>query len=171
MRGLERDSNGLSRRDRRPGNVPGHSYSRPSRRQERITRPQSGSQPGEEPAGTARTVFSRARPVSKPCWRRSDRDGASVAVKRGDGLVVEPHPALGEVAEPQRAASPDGHRGAARAVRAPPQWVGERIPVVEVAHDRHGTTGPVGRQGEGDTYHAITLRLGCLDQNLTPFWR
>src|SRR3984957_1057406 len=62
----------------------------------------------------------------------------------------------------------DGHRSAAGAVRAPPQRVGEGVPLVEVAHHGHGRGRLIGGQREGDADLAVTPRLGCLDQLLSP---
>src|SRR5271165_4197271 len=93
----------------------------------------------------------------------SDRDAGVLAVPCRGGFVVEPYPALGEVAEAQRGAGRDGHRGAAGAVRPPPQWMGEGIPVVEITHHRHSPAGLIGGQGEGDADGAVTPGLGRLD--------
>src|ERR1700683_2146011 len=106
-----------------------------------------------------------------PAGPGSDRDRHVLAVRNGDCVVVEPLPALGEVTEVQRAAGRDGHGSAAGAVRAAPQRVRERVPVVEVADHRPGTVGAGGRQGEGDADTAIASRLGCLYQLLSPLRR
>jgi len=82
-----------------------------------------------------------------------------------------PYPALGEVTEVQHAARLDGHRGAVGAVRPPPQWMDERIPVVKITHHGHGPAGLIGGQGEGDAHSAVTSRLGLLDQLLSPLRR
>ena len=66
--------------------------------------------------------------------RRSDRDGGVPAVLSGDALVVEPHSSLGEVTEVQRAPRRNRHGRAPGLVRAPPERVGMRVPVVEAAH-------------------------------------
>src|ERR1700722_14490640 len=98
----------------------------------------------------------------------SDRDGHVLAVRRGEGLVVEPSPAFGEVAEMQRAAGRNRHRRAASAVRAPPQRVGEGIPVVEAADHRYCAVRHIGGQREGNADGAVLPRPGCLDQLLSP---
>jgi hypothetical protein len=105
-------------------------------------------------------------------WRPgSDRDRGVPAVGCGEGLVVEPSSALGEVAEVQRAADRNRHRSAPGAVRAPPQRVGQRVPVIEVADHRHRAVRLVGRQRERDADGAVPSRPGCLDQLLSPLRR
>jgi len=101
----------------------------------------------------------------------SDRDGDVPAVGPGEGFVVEPPSAFGEVAEVQRAAGRDRHRGAPGTVRAPPQRVGEGVPVVEVADHRYRAVGLVGGQCEGNADGAVPPRAGCLDQLLSPVRR
>ena len=98
----------------------------------------------------------------------SDRDAGAVAVPDGGCFVVEPYPALGEVAEVQHAAGLHGHRGAAGAVGPPPQRMGEGIPVVEVTHHGHGPARLVNGQGEGDADSAVRSGLGRLDQLFSP---
>ena len=108
------------------------------------------------------------RPQAPATRPGSDRDGHVVAVRHRQALVVEPFPAFGEVTEVQRAAGRDRDRGAAGAVRAPPQRVGEGIPVIEVADHRHGAVRLIGGQREGNADGAVLPGPGCLDQLLSP---
>src|SRR3984893_7303710 len=108
------------------------------------------------------------RPQAPATRPGSDRDGHVVAVRRRQALVVDPFPAFGEVTEVQRAAGRNRYRGAAGAVRAPPQRVGEGIPVIEVADYRHRAVRLIVGQCEGNADGAVLPRPGCLDQLLSP---
>jgi hypothetical protein len=110
-------------------------------------------------------------PVRTAGDRGLDRDVCALAVRCLGGFVVEPYPALGEVTEVQCAASFDSHRGALNAVCPLLQWMGEGIPVVEITHHRYGPAGLIDWQCEGDANIALTPRLGCLDQLLSPLRR
>jgi len=85
-----------------------------------------------------------------------------------DGLVVEPDSAFGQVAEVQRAAGWDGHRGAAGAVRPAAQWMRERIPAVEVTYHGYGPSRGFAGQREGDPHGAVAPWLRSLDQLSSP---
>src|SRR3984893_13751702 len=111
------------------------------------------------------------RPQAPATRPGSDRDGHVVAVRRRQALVVDPFPAFGEVTEVQRAAGRNRYRGAAGAVRAPPQRVGEGIPVIEVADYRHRAVRLIVGQRESNADGAVLPRPGCLDQLLSPVRR
>src|SRR6266511_3840802 len=85
------------------------------------------------------------------------------------GWVVVPAATLGEVAERESAPARQGHHGAAGAVTAWPQRVGEGVPVVEVADHRDVASDRVGRQSEVDL-DGLTAFDGCLlDHWHSPF--
>src|SRR5581483_463971 len=94
--------------------------------------------------------------------RGSDRDDG-VPARQVDGLVVEPHPALGQVTELQGAPGLHRHRRAPGLVRALAQRVGVRVPVVEVPHHGDRPAGLVHGQGERDADAAVTAGLSRLD--------
>src|SRR5262252_3890935 len=119
--------------------------------------------PAAELTKSGRGVPSRG---DGPGDRRSDRDVSASGILVRDRFVVEPDPALGQVAEVQGRTRSDGHRRAAGAVRPPPQWMGERIPGVEVTHHRDGPIGGIAGQREGYPHGAVTPRLRSLDQLL-----
>src|SRR6516162_757553 len=100
-------------------------------------------------------------------WRL-DREVSAVGVFMRDGFVVEPDSAFGQVAEVQRTAGWDGHRGAAGTVRPAAQWMGERIPAVEVTYHGHGPGRGFAGQREGDPHGAVTPWLRSLDQLSSP---
>src|SRR5215472_8986190 len=101
----------------------------------------------------------------------SDRDHGVPAGLNDDGLVVEPDAALAEVPEVQRASGPDRHGRAPGLVRAPPERVTVRVPVVEVPHHGDGSARVVDRQCERDTNATVTAGLGCLDHLNAPLLR
>src|SRR5579863_3263956 len=110
-----------------------------------------------------RRSYLRATPG--PVLRRSDRDrqAGPLAVPRAGGVIVEPDPALGEVAEVQRAARGDADHGAAGTVAPLAERMSVGIPVVEVTHHGHCPHGLRSRQFERDPHSATTGRLRHLD--------
>src|SRR5712691_2542726 len=101
-------------------------------------------------------------------WAKSEREEGPEGVMSFRGFVVEPYAALREVTEAERAAGRDAHHAAAGAVPAPAQRMGERIPVVEVADDRHRTRRLVGGQYEGNANDVVAARPGRFDQLISP---
>ena len=73
------------------------------------------------------------------------------------------YPTLAEVPEMQRASGPDRHGRAPGLVRALPQRMGVRIPVVEIPYHGDGSARLVDRQCERDTDGTVTAGPGCLD--------
>ena len=124
-----------------------------------------GRQPGADGTETMRehARVVRARRTRGQGRLSSDREDRVAAAHGRDRLVVEPHPALGQVAEPQRAARRHRHRGAAGLVGAHPQRVRGRIPVVEVADHGNRARRLIRRQRKGDLDHASAARLRRLD--------
>src|ERR1700744_4453006 len=116
---------------------------------------------GGRPAAWACAQGTTACPGCRRCgW--SEGQGYAPAVGGGHGLVIEPSPALGEVAEMQGAADRDRHRDTAGPVGAATKRVGEGVPVVEATDDRYGALGLIGGKREGGAGGGNPRRAGGL---------
>ena len=131
--------------------------------------PRNASPVASPPAGARSNVSHRGYPSGPGgCGSAWNRQACPLGIAGARGLVVEPDPALGEVAEVKCSARGNVDHGGRGPVSPLAERVRVGIPAVEVTHHRHGPHRFRGWQLERDLHGATAGRLRYLDQ-FRPF--